>query len=359
MPEVSFTVIEGNIRPLIFKPNDVRTSITCDISHIPRMYVNPPALFISKVARDKLGWFKGAISSVLRYVDAVFAEAHNVHESIPIEVYDNAAMLLNAPILISKIFEHKFRWLDDAIALVYRNIDALVTEADNVNTLFARHVGEGPNMLVDVPTARGGELVKTLNNVEIFECPVALVFRNEDARFSKSDDVRETLSIEIAQDAEMSVDPPALIITEIMENNGGRSEYETGAIWVWFVLGQENASVTKSDDISATSLPDIDHVTDVFINAPTCVVREILKLPHEIIECVLLALPSSNTDICVGKRDEIIEAVPSGICKEADMFIVRVARRAKEAGRGSECLAAEAPKGDTSIRLETGDVGAT
>jgi hypothetical protein len=39
------------------------------------------------------------------------------------------------------------------------------------------------------------------------------------------------------------------------------------------------------------------------------------------------------------------------------MFIVRVARRAKEAGRGSKCFAGEAPKRDTSIRLETDDVG--
>jgi len=353
MPKVSFTIIEGNIRPIIFKPNDVRTSIACDVSHIPRMYVNPPALFVSKIAGDKLRWSKGSISSVFRYVDTVFTESRDVPESITIEVYNNTAMLLDVPLLGSKIVEHQFRWFYDALTLVDRNIDAVVTEADNINTRFARHVGEGPNMLVDAPTAREGELVEALNNVGIFECSIAIVFRNDDAGLSKSNDVGETFSVEIAQEAGMLVDPPALIITEVTDNNGGLSESAA------LVLGQEDASVTKSNDISATSLPNINHVTDVFIDAPTCVVREILKLRLEIIECVLVAPPSSDADICVGKRDEIIETVASGICKEADMSVVRVAGIANEACRGSEYLAAEAPERDTPIRLETDDVGAT
>jgi len=318
MPEISFTVIEGDIRRLIFKPNDVRTSIACDVNHKPRMFVNPPALFISKVAGNKLRFFKGAVSSVLRYVDALLAESHDIPESITIDVYDNAKMLLDAPLLVSKIIEHKLRWFYGAITLVDREVDTLVTEADNINTPFACHVGEGPNMLIDAPTAREGELVQIWKFVGIFECPIALVFRNNDARFSKSNDVGETLSVEVGQKAEMLVKPPALIITEVIENNGGRSEYAFRV-----VLGQEDACVTKSNDISATSLPDINHVTDVFIDAPTSVVCEIFKLSRENIEFVFAAVPNSDEDTCVGKHDEIIETVASGICKEADMFTVR------------------------------------
>ena len=353
MPKVSFAIIEGNIRPIIFKPNDVCTSVACDVSHIPRMYINPPALFVSKIAGDKLRRSKGPISSVLRYIDAVFAESNDVPESITIEVYNNTAMLLDEPLLGSKIVEHKFCWFYGAITLVDRNIDTIVAEADNINTRFARHVGKGPNMLVDAPTAREGELVEALDNLRIPECPVAVVFRNDNAGLSKSNDVGETFSVEIAQEAGMLVNPPSLIITEVTDNNGGWRES------VALVLGQEDASVTKSNDISATSLPNIDHVTDVFIDAPTHVVREILKLRLKIIECVFVALPSSDADICVGKRDEVIETVASGICKEADMFVVPVAGFAKEAARGSEYLAAEAPERDTAIGLETDDVGAT
>jgi hypothetical protein len=261
-----------NIRPIIFKPNDVRTSVACDVSHIPRMYVNPPALFVSEIAGDKLRRSKSAISSVLRYVDAVFAESRDVPESITIEVYDNTPMLLDVPLLGSESVEHKFRWFYDAITLVDRNIDPVVTEADNINTRFARHVGESPNMLVDAPTAREGELVEALDNLGIFECPVAIVFRNDDAGLPKSNDVRETFSVEIAQEVGMLVDPPSLIITEVTNNNGRWSESVT------LVLGQEDASVTKSNDISTTSLPNINHVADVFIDAPTRAVREILKL---------------------------------------------------------------------------------
>jgi hypothetical protein len=360
MPEVSFTVIEGDIRRLIFKPNDVRTSIACDVSHKPRMFFNPPALFISKVAGDELRFFKGAVSSVLRYVDAVLAESHDIPESITIDVYDNAEMFLDAPLFVSKIFEHKLRWFYGAMPLVDRDIDTLVTEADNINTLFACHVGEGPNMLIDAPTAREGELVQTWNIVGIFECPIAVVFRNNDASLSKSNDVGETLSVEVGQKAEMLVEPPALSITEVIENNGGRSE--SGASRGRVVLGQEDACVTKSNDISATSLPDIGHVTDVFINAPTCVVCEISKHVHESIESVFVAVPSSDADIYVGKRDEIIETVASGICKEADMFIVRIGGTrgsVRDGGKGREFIAAEAPDRDTTIGLETDDIGAT
>jgi hypothetical protein len=157
----------------------------------------------------------------------------------------------------------------------------------------------------------------------------------------------------------MLVDPPALVITEIMKNNGGRSVYESGAVFVWLALGQEDACVTESNNISATSLPNIDHVTDVFIDAPTSVVREIVKLGHECIERVCIPLPSRDADICVGERDEIIETVASGICKESDMFVVRIERRVREVGKGSVYLAAEAPERDTTVRLETDDVGAT
>jgi hypothetical protein len=97
----------------------------------------------------------------------------------------------------------------------------------------------------------------------------------------------------------------------------------------------------------------------VFTDAPTCVECEISKLLHERIECVFVAVPSSDADICVGKRDEIIETVASGICKEADMFIVLIAGSVREVGRRREFIAGEAPDNDTTIILETDDVGAT
>jgi hypothetical protein len=97
----------------------------------------------------------------------------------------------------------------------------------------------------------------------------------------------------------------------------------------------------------------------VFIDAPTCVVCEIFKLGHEISECVFVAVPRSDADICVGKRDEIIETVASGICKEADMVIVAIGGSVRKVGRGREFIAGEAPDRDTTIRLETDDVGAT
>ena len=98
------------------------------------MYVDPPAIFESKIAGDKLHRSKGAISSVRRYVDAFFAESHDVPESITIEVYDNTAMLLDVPLRRSKSVEYTFCWFHDAITLVDRNIDAVGTKADNVNT---------------------------------------------------------------------------------------------------------------------------------------------------------------------------------------------------------------------------------
>ena len=356
-PEISFTIVEGDIRHLIFKPNDVRTSTACDVSHKPRMLFNTPALFESKFAGDKLRFSKGAVSSVLRYIDALIAESHDIPESITIDVYDNAEMLLDVPVIGSKSFEHKLLWFYVAIPLVDCDIDTLVLEADNINMLFACDGGEGPNMLIDPPTARAGELVQTWNNAGTFECPIAPVSRNNDARLSKSNDVGETLSVEVSQKADMPVELPALITTEIFQNNGGLSEYESVAFRVAF--GQDDVFGTKPNDISATSLPDIGHVTDVFTDAPTFVECEISKFLHERIECVFVAVPSSDADICVGKRDEIIETVASGICKEADMFIVLIDGSVREVGRRREFIAGEAPDNDTTIILETDDVGAT
>ena len=159
----------------------------------------------------------------------------------------------------------------------------------------------------------------------------------------------------------MLVEPPALIVTEVIENNRGRSETECVA--VFDVLGQDNACVAKSNDISATSPPEIGHVTDVLIDTPTCVVCKMFKGRDrdKIIEFVIVADPvsSSDMDTCVAKHDEIVKTFASGICKQANVLVISIVVSARTVGGGSGLLAAEAPEGDTTIDLETDNVGAT
>ena len=67
-------------------------------------------------------------------------------------------------------------------------------------------------MLINAPITREGELVdtlniETLNHDGIFECPISLVFRNNDVRLSKSNDVGQTMPVKISQKAEMLVNP--------------------------------------------------------------------------------------------------------------------------------------------------------
>ena len=56
------------------------------------------------VVGDKLRRFKGAISSVLRYVDAVFSESHDVPDSINL-------CFLTCHFSDLKIPEYMSRWL--------------------------------------------------------------------------------------------------------------------------------------------------------------------------------------------------------------------------------------------------------
>ena len=119
MPEVSFTVIENGIRRLVFEPNDVRTSIAGDVNHIPWMFVNPyPKSRETSFASSKVPF-------------PLFFDTQTPSSPNP-----TMAMLVDTPFLMSKVFQHKLRWFHTAISLVYRNIDTLVAEGDNINMFF-------------------------------------------------------------------------------------------------------------------------------------------------------------------------------------------------------------------------------
>jgi len=188
--------------------------------------------------------------------------------------------------------------------------------------------------------------------MEIFlECPI-LVFHKNNAHLSKSNNIREAISGKVGQTAEILVKPPAFIITEFIENHGGQSEYSV------VVLGQQDACLTKSNDISVTSLSNISHVMDVFIDMPTCVIYEIpLEHLYKIIESVSVVL--SNADMCVAKHDNIIETSASDICKEADMFVIRIDMSFREVGRWKELFTAEASERDFTISFKTDNMWAT
>lgn len=100
----------------------------------------------------KLHFVKGALSSVLQYIDAVLAELYNISESITSDICDNPGVLLNVPpLVVSKIFEHKLCFVYLATPIFARDPDTCITEADNINMLFACHISKGPNMLIDAP----------------------------------------------------------------------------------------------------------------------------------------------------------------------------------------------------------------
>jgi hypothetical protein len=100
------------------------------------------------------------------------------------------------------------------IALVERNRHARVPEPDDVQAPIAINVGQHARMAVNPPAVILTKMVDGLCRIGKYS--VSLVERNPHARIAEPDDILEAIAVQIAKQTRMAVNPPTPSIVPIV-----------------------------------------------------------------------------------------------------------------------------------------------
>ena len=124
----------------------------------PRVLFDTPAPdIITEVPDDQLRCLAGAVAVVERDIDPSVSEADDVRTAITGQISKEARMPVNTPppCVITEVPDDQLRCLEGAVAVVERDINPSVSEADNVRTAITGQISKEARMLFYTPRARG------------------------------------------------------------------------------------------------------------------------------------------------------------------------------------------------------------
>src|SRR5262249_20620633 len=101
------------------------------------------------------GLFRTRVAFIARDVDPGVSEADDVRAAVARDVDDEARVLVDTPASgdVAEVVDDPLRRLEGAVAVVARDVDPGVTEADDVRAAVARHVDDEARVLVDTPAS--------------------------------------------------------------------------------------------------------------------------------------------------------------------------------------------------------------
>src|SRR5205823_5676700 len=118
----------------------------------------------------------------LRDVDAGITEADDVGAPVPGGVDEQTRVLVDAPAaaVVAEVVDHELWRAECAVRSCLRDVDAGITEADDVRSPVAGGVGQEAGMLVHAP-APGAVAEVVHDELRGAECAVRLRLRDVDA----------------------------------------------------------------------------------------------------------------------------------------------------------------------------------
>jgi len=97
--EVAFPIIERNISCVLPKSDDVRTPISRQVDYEPRVLRNLPPLVDAEVVEDELGWLENATAVVERDVNPRVPKSYDVAALVTREVGNKSRVFVDLPSL--------------------------------------------------------------------------------------------------------------------------------------------------------------------------------------------------------------------------------------------------------------------
>ena len=194
-------------------------------------------------AKNQTRRLEGAVAVAERDPDAGVAEPDDVGLAVSGDVDDEARVLVDAPALIvSEVPDDEPRRLERAVAVAERDPDAGVAEADDVGLAVSGDVGDEAGMPVDAPALVVSEVADDEPHAP--ESSVAVVHRRPDAGVAKAENVRAAVPGQIRDEPRMIFDRPAGVEVESAKDHVGRQETAGAG-----VEGGPDAVESETDDV--------------------------------------------------------------------------------------------------------------
>src|SRR5262249_24579293 len=172
-----------------------------------------------------------------------------------------------------------------------------------------------------------------------------------DGIFAVADDVLIAVSIEIGDEARMSIDPPALIVAEICKNELSGGEAASRRV------SDPHARITKAHDVRFAIAIHIDQYSRMPVDSPaSCQIAEVSE--NELGGAEACARGERDVYSVITKGHDVLPAIAIHVGSRADMLRRRptlvVAEICKHEGRRGE-VAVRRGQGKPHARVAEGD----
>jgi hypothetical protein len=175
---------------------------------------------------------------------------------------------------------------------------------------------------------------------------------------AESYDVFAPVSCGVTEEAQVAVEAPtSVVVAEVGDRKVGVLEF-----CVAVVLGNEDSGVPESDDVASAGASNVGQVADVLLNPPTPgVVGEILQDELGGTGEGVVAVVEGDQDASVSESNDVVGSVTGDVADETDVFVGAPIPRVfvvAEVFDGGEGLNVEAVTDDDDAVLpEAYDIG--
>src|ERR1700751_4339239 len=261
-------IAESGPHACVSEADDIVETAVGERSEESGMLIHAPALLVAEVREHRVRvWFsKGAIAVGQYDKHAILAKADDIRESTVGEVGQEARVFIHAPVLvIGKVVEHRV-WkglAERAIAIAQSDPNAVFAESDNVGESAVGQVDKKSRVTADAPIL----VVAVVSDCDFRPLKSSVPVANGRPHIfvAESNDVGETISVEVNNEARMLINPPASrLVTEV-----GDHDLRVLKTAVTIAESGPNPAVSEADDAGKAASGQRGKESWMLVNPPS------------------------------------------------------------------------------------------
>src|ERR1039457_5562921 len=313
-------IAERDVDSGVSEANNVRAAIPPQAGQQAQVLLHMPTSGFVTEVRDHGLWLEGESSVAVaeRNVDAGVSEADDVRAAVAGQVGQEARVLLYTPCsgYVTEVRDHELRVLKSSVAVAERDVDPAISESDNVRAAVARKVGEEARVLVYMPTP--GLITEVLDDeLRVLKSSVPVAKRDVDSGVSEANDVRAAIPPHIGQEARVLLHTPTPgLITEVLDD-----EMRVLKSSVPVAKRDVDPGVSEADNVRAAIAPQVGQESRVLLYMPTPgFITEIRDHELRVLKRSI-AVTNRDVDSGVSEADDVRSAIPPHIGQEARVLL--------------------------------------
>src|SRR5579872_3820457 len=204
-------------------PGSTCAVIAIEVTHDPQVLGPIPALGRVESGEHQFRRLKRAVSVAQGDPDSVRAEPDQVRFAVTGHVHHEARVLVDAPaVVISQVRDHEPRRLERAVAIAQGHPHAGIAESDQIGLTVSGDIGHESGVLVDAPAL----VISQVRDDERhgLEGAIPVVPCRPDAGVAETDDVRAAVPGQVREKPGMPFDYPAGVVVKSAQDHIGRLE---------------------------------------------------------------------------------------------------------------------------------------